>query len=60
MKAQVRGRRASHIAVVALYGLVAISNLEIAGMAYLLYERVKLSLQVEWASVVILAVSPQL
>lgn len=57
MNAQIRGQMASHIAVVALYGLVTISNLEIAGMAYLLCERVKLALQVEWASVVNLAVS---
>lgn len=48
---------ASHIAVIALYGLVTIPNLEIAGMVYLLCERVNLSLQVEWASVVNIAVS---
>ena len=59
MKAQVRGRRAYHVAVVALYGLVVISNFEIAGMAYLLCKRVQLSLQLEWASVVILGVSLQ-
>jgi len=60
MKAQIRGRKASCLAVVALYGLVAISNLETAGMTYLLCVRVRLSLQVEWASVVNLAVGPHL